>query len=326
MIQRRQFVMSSAAVLGTAWPLVGGRAQGRLSERPIRVIVPFAAGGGVDVYARLLTERIRQTTGLSFVIDNRAGANGTVGGSAVRTAQPDGYTLLFSAGTHVMARQVMASPPYDPIADFSAIVRTGSAPMMLVMAPKLAPATTQELIAEARKQPEKWSFGTSALGAPGHLATVAFNRASGLNLTIVTYRGTSPALNDVAGGHVQLMIDPVLALLPMANGGGVKGLAVTTAQRTKLAPTYPTLAEGGLAGFDQSSWYGLWGPKALPGDLAAELNALFNRAVQDLDQEGKLATLGIEPVVETSAQFLDFSVRYVEQNAALLKDAGFQPV
>lgn len=325
MLDRRLFIGAASAALASkvASPAL---AQGRLADRPIRVIVPFAAGGGVDVYARLITEKIRQSTNLTFVIDNRAGANGTLGGSAVRTAPPDGTTLLFSAGTHVMARHVMQSAPYDPLTDFTAIARTGAAPMMLVMAPRLAPTSVPELVAEAKRQPDKWSFGTAALGAPGHLATVAFNTRAGLNLPIITYRGTAPALNDVAGGHVQLLIDPVLALLPMATSGAVKGLAVTTAQRTALAPAYPPIAEAGLPGFDYSTWYGLWGPRQMTADLVTEINGLFNRAVQDLQTEGKLATIGIEPVAETPAAFAAFSASYVEQNGALLKTAGFQPI
>src|SRR5205085_3713305 len=137
-------------------------------------------------------------------------------------------TLLFSAATHVMARQVMKSAPYDPITDFTSVARVGEAPMMLVMAPNRSPTTISELVKEARAQPDRWTFATAALGAPGHLATVAFNQLAGLNLTIVTYRGTAPALADVAGGHVQLLIDPVLALLPIANQKKVIGLAVTS--------------------------------------------------------------------------------------------------
>lgn len=327
MIGRRQFIASSLAVIGA--PLLATRAAAqarKVPERPIRIIVPFAAGGGVDAFARLIAEKLRQKNGWTTVIDNRPGANGTLGGIAVRDAEPDGHTLLFSAGTHVMARHVMKSAPYDPIADFTSIAGVGQAPMMLVMAPKMSPRNVAELIAEARKQPDRWTFATSALGAPGHLATVAFNHLSGLNLTIVPYRGTAPALNDVAGGHVQLMIDPVLALLPMANANQVKGLAVTSAKRTALAPDYPTAAESGLPGLEHSSWYGVWGPKKLSTDLVTELNKTINAAVQELDKEGRLATLGIEPVLESSSQFEEFARNYVARNAELLKASKFEAI
>jgi tripartite-type tricarboxylate transporter receptor subunit TctC len=327
LIARRHFILSSLAVASASVVTTRSFAQARkLGDRPIKIIVPFAAGGGVDVFARLLSEKLRQKNGLTIIVDNRAGANGSLGGNAVRIAEPDGATLLFSAGTHVMARQVMKNAPYDPIDDFAAIARVGEAPMMLVMSPKLAPNSIAELITEARKAPEKWNFATSALGAPGHLAELDFNRLAGLNLPIQPYRGTAPALNDVAGGHVQLMIDPVLALLPLANGKQVKGLAVTTAKRTPLAPDYPTAAESGLPGMDHSSWYGVWGPKKLPAELVAELNTMINSAVQELKAEGQLAKLGIEPVSETTSQFEAFAKSYVTRNAELLKASNFEAI
>ena len=327
LIARRQFLLSSLAMASASVETTGLVAQTRkLGDRPIKIIVPFAAGGGVDVFARLLSENLRQKNGLTIIVDNRAGANGSIGGNAVKTAEPDGTTLLFSAGTHVMARQVMKNAPYDPIDDFAAIARVGEAPMMLVVAPKVAANNIAELIAEARKAPAKWNFATSALGAPGHLAELDFKRLAGLNLPIQPYRGTAPALNDVAGGHVQLMIDPVLALLPLANAKQVKGLAVTTAKRTPLVPDYPTAAESGLPGMDHSSWYGVWGPKKLPAELVAELNTMINNAVQELKTEGQLAKLGIEPVSETTSQFEAFAKSYVTRNGELLRASNFEAI
>jgi tripartite-type tricarboxylate transporter receptor subunit TctC len=314
--------MASASILPA--PAI---AQARkIGDRPIRIVVPFAPGGGVDVFARLISEKLRRTHGLTIVVDNRAGANGSIGGNAVRNAEPDGTTLLFSAGTHVMARQVMKKAPYDPIGDFAYVARVGEAPMMLIASPKVAPSSIGEIVAEARKAPDKWTFAAAALGAPGHLAELEFNRLSGLNLLIQPYRGTAPALNDVAGGHVQLMIDPVLALLPLAKAKQVKGIAVTTARRTPLAPDYPTASESGMPGMDHSSWYGVWAPKKLPAELVAELNGMINGAIRELKREGPLAKLGIEPVTETPSQFEAFAKDYVARNAALLKASKFEPV
>ena len=326
-IGRRQFILSSlAAAMASGVAARAGAQPRKLADRPVRIIVPFAAGGGVDVFARLVSEKLRQKNGLTLVVENRAGGSGSIGGNTVRIAEPDGTTLLFSAGTHVMARQVMKNAPYDPIEDFTAIARVGEAPMLLVASPKVAPNTIPELIAEARKAPDKWTFATSALGAPGHLAELDFNRLSGLNLLIQPYRGTAPALNDVAGGHVQLMIDPVLALLPLANARQVKGLAVTTAKRSPLAPDYPTATESGLAGMDHSSWYGVWGPKHVPADLVAQLNTMINDAVHELTGDGQLAKLGIEPVAETPTQFEAFAKGYVARNADLLKASNFEQI
>jgi len=327
MIARRQFITSSLAMLGAAVSTDPVLAQaGKLFERPIRIIVPFAAGGGVDVFARLLADKVKQQKGYTIVVENRAGANGTVGGNAVRSSEADGYTLLFSAATHVMARDVMKSAPYDPIADFSPVARVGEAPMMLVMSPKLPQRSIAEVVADARKRPDKWTFATAALGAPGHLATIAFNQLTGLNLTIIPYRGTAPALTDIAGGHVQLLIDPILALLPMAKDNQVKGLAVTSSRRTRLAPEYPTAAESGLPGLEHATWYGVWGPKGLAPDLVAALNETINGAVAQLEQEGRLAQLGIDAVAETPAQFGAYAKSYVARSAELLKAAKFDPV
>jgi tripartite-type tricarboxylate transporter receptor subunit TctC len=327
MTVRDHFIVAILAALGAAvWSEVGLAQAASFPDRPIRFIVPFSAGGGMDVYARLVAEKIKQGQGHTIVVENRTGGNGTVGAGAVKNAEPDGYTLLFSAAVHVMAKQVMKTVPYDPLADFAPIARVGEAPMMLVMAPDRAPASITELLREARAQPDKWTFGTAALGSPGHLATVAFNHLSGLNLTIVTYRGTAPALTDVAGGHVQLLIDPVIALLPMANEGKVKGLAVTSAKRTKLAPNYPTAAESGLPGLEHATWYGVWGPKTLPAELVTRLNEIMSRAVHDLDREGRLARAGIEPVMESPERFAAYAKAYLERNTELLKSAKFDPL
>ena len=327
MLSRRHFLSSTAAVVAAAALSPSAFAQGaKFPNRPIKVIVPFAAGGGVDVYARLLTDTMRKQTGITFVIDNRPGGNGIVGGNTVKLAEADGHTLLFSAATHVMAPHVMKNVPYDPLSEFAPIARVGEAPMLLVMAADRGPLTVAELLAAIRKAPDKWTFGTSALGAPGHLATVALIQSAGVDATIAAYRGTAPALNDVAGGHIQLLIDPVLALLPMAREKKVLGLAVTSSKRTRLAPDIPTLAESGLAGFDHASWYGLWGPKALPPALVATLNDMFNAAVKQLDAEGRLAQIGIDPVTEGPQEFADYATKYVARNARLLELAKFEPV
>ncbi|MTW17205.1 tripartite tricarboxylate transporter substrate binding protein [Rhodoplanes serenus] len=326
MLHRREFLAAALAVgsgLGSAPAFAQSDGY---PKRTIRLIVPFAAGGGVDVFARLLAEKIKEKNGVTIVVENRGGANGAIGGTVVATAEPDGYTLLFSAMTHTMAKQVMKSPPYDPLTDFTPVARVGEAPMLLVMSPKLPFTTITEVVADARKQPDKWVFATAALGAPGHLATVAFNKLAGLNLTIAPYRGTAPGLTDVAAGHVQLMIDPVLALLPMARSGHVKALAVTAAKRAALAPEIPTAAESGMPGLEQATWYGVWGPKNLPAPVVAWLNQACNAAVTDLGTSGRLADLGIEPVTGTPEAFARYIVDDVRKNSELLKSVNFEPV
>ena len=327
MIKRREFLVSSSALLGGIASSNFAFAQAKdFPSHPIRMVVPFAAGGGVDVFARLIAEKLKETKGYTVVVENRGGANGTVGGNVVKLAEPDGYNILFSAGTHVMARAVMKSPPYDPIEDFTPIARAGEAPMMLVIAPKLPQKRIADIVSDARKQPEKWTFATSALGSPGYLAIVAFNKLANLNLMIIPYRGTAPGLTDVAAGHVQLMIDPVLALLPMAQGGQVQAIAVTSANRSSLAPDIPTAAESGLPGLDQATWYGVWGPKGMPTQLVSKMNADINEAVKALAASGQLAKVGVEAVAETPKQFDDFARDYLARGAELLKSVNFTPM
>ena len=326
MIGRRHFIASCLALYGVV--SATGFASAQTPAYPtklIKLVVPFAAGGGVDVFARLIAEKLRTANGYNIIVENRPGASGTIGGNAVRSAEADGYTLLFSAGTQVMAQQVLKSAPYNPIDDFSFVARVGEAPMMLVMTKDRPQKSISEIVADFKANPKAWNFGTAALGAPGHIATIQFNSLAGVDVPIIAYPGTGPALNDVAGGHVQMLIDPLLALLPQAQAGKVKAIAVTTAARTKLAPDIPTAAEAGLPGLVQSSWYGVWGPKALPADLVAALNRTINAAVQDLDKEGKLEKLGIVPTSESPEAFRAFAADYLAKSAALLKAAKFEP-
>ena len=248
------------------------QAQDKFPSRTIRIIVPFAPGGGVDVLARLLAERMQPKMGVNVIVENRAGANGTVGGSHVLQSPPDGYTVLFSSNTHTMSKLVMSNAPYDPLADFTPIARGGEAPLLAVISPKLPQTTLAEVAAAAQKEPDKWTAATPSLGSPGHVATLSFNRLTKTNMTITPYRGTAPALTDVAGGHTQMLIDAMVVLLPMAKSGGVKALAVTTAKRSAAAG-YPDGGGERRAGLNVVSWYGMWGPKGMPADLVKALNA-----------------------------------------------------
>lgn len=294
--------------------------------RPIRLIVPFAPGGGVDVLARLYAEALKAQHGRTVVVENRGGASGTIGAQVVHQAAPDGYTLLFSASTHTTARLVMRDVPYDPVSDFTPIARVGEAPMLLIMAPDRPQRTIGEVVAAAKAAPDQWVFAASSLGSMGYLATVAFNQNAGLNLTITSYRGTAPALTDVAGGHVQLMIDPLLVLLPQARAGKVKALATTTADRSALAPDVPTAAESGMNGLEFASWYGLWGPKGLPAAVVAWFNGAVNAASAELTRQGRFQKLGQEPVTGTAEDFARYIAADFKRSEMLLKAANFQPM
>jgi tripartite-type tricarboxylate transporter receptor subunit TctC len=301
-------------------------AQTKPLEGPIKLIVPFAAGGGVDSAARLLAKQLGTTLNVSVVVENKPGANGSVGGKFVQAANPDGLTLLFSASTHALARQVMATPPYDPLTDFAAVARVGEAPLMMVISPSLPQTKLSEVTAAARQNPDKWTAALPALGAASHLGTLMFAKQGNLpNLETAVYKGTAPALTDVAGGHVQIQIDAIIALQAMAKSGKVKPIMVTSAKRSSVMPQVPTAVESGYPKFVTESWYGVWAPKATPTERVQFLNKSINEAVQQLTKSGALEPLGIDPITESVDDFKKYMTSYVAESADLLKGAGFKP-
>lgn len=322
MAQLRRFMLAAAAALAATPALAQGSA---FPERPIRFVVPFAPGGGVDATARLIAQMIQEKQGHQVLVENRGGSNGTVGGLAVQQSPADGYTLLYSGATHVMARSVMLKAPYDPVADFTPIARTGEAPLVMVISPKLPQQSLKEVVAAVKAEPKNWTVAIPTLGAPSHLATLLFGKLAEVKLTVLPFRGTAPALNDVAGGHVQMLIDAGIALLPAARGGTVKAIAITTEKRSSLAPELATAAESGMPGLVYVSWYGVFGPKGLPAPITAKLNEMVNAASAELGKTGKLAKLGVEPVTESVEEFARYIDKDVARNVELLKAADFKP-
>jgi len=324
-MNRRYAIASMLATAGTVLsPNVGG-AQSDFPSRSIRMIVPVSPGGGVDVFARLIAAKIGSQRNVQFVVENRTGGNGTVGGLDVHRAAPDGYTVLFHASTHNVAQLVMRDAPYDPVTDFTPIALAGEAPLVHIIANSRPETTIEEIVAAAKARSDDWSFATAQLGAPGHLAAIAFNQYTGLNSPIVVYRGTAPAMNDVAGGHVPMMIEAILALLPLVRAGSVRAVAVTGKKRSSLAPEIPTMTELGLPELDFDAWWAMWGPPDMPTDLVGKLNGWVNDAVAALAAEGRLNALGIEPAADSSEAFARFIVADRDRNAKLLKAANFEP-
>jgi tripartite-type tricarboxylate transporter receptor subunit TctC len=321
----RHFVLAAVTALAAIAGVSPAWSQDKFPGKPLHIVVPFAPGGGVDVLARLIAERMASQLGQNVLVENRAGASGTIGGSYVMQAAPDGYTLLFSSNTHVMSKLVMAAAPYDPLGDFTPIARLGEAPLLVVIASRLSQKTLGEVAKAARSDPKHWTAGTPALGSPSHLATLTLNRLTNANLAITPYKGTAPALNDVTGGHIEMLIDAMVVLLPQAKAGRVKGIAVTSARRASIAPDIPTAAQSGVPGLNVVAWYGLWGPKAMPAEVLAALNRTANAALNELAVSGRLASLGVEPTAGTPADFARHQAAEVQQNAELLNDAGFKP-
>jgi tripartite-type tricarboxylate transporter receptor subunit TctC len=323
-MKRRDVLVSMLGASGAVLAPHVVRAQA-FPNRTIRIVVPVSAGGGVDTFARLIAAKIKTQRDVTFIVENRTGGNGTIGGSEVQRAAPDGYTVLFHASSHNVAKLVLKNVPYDPVTDFTPIALAGQAPLLIIAANNRPEQTLAEIAAAAKKTPDKWSFATAQLGAPGHLAAIAFNQLNGINLPIIPYRGTAPAANDVAGGHVPLMIEAMIALLPMARAGSVRAVAITSAKRAKLAPDIPTTADVGLPQLSFGAWWAMWGPPNMSPALVQTVNGWVNEAVQELAREGRLDALGMEPMQETPQAFAQFIVADRDRNAALLRAANFQP-
>ncbi len=304
----------------------GALAQSKFPDGPIKVIVPFAPGGGVDGAARLLARQLSTNLNVPVLVENRPGANGSVGGRFVQTAPADGQTLLFSASTQALTKQVMANPPYDPLTDFAHIARVGDAPLLMVISPNLPQTKLSEVIAAVKQSPDKWTAALPALGAASHLGTLMFAKQGGLNnLSTAVYKGTAPALTDVAGGHVQIQIDAIVALQSMAKSGKVKPIMVTSAKRSSVLPNIPTAVESGFPKFVTESWYGVWAPKGTSPERIQFLNRAINEAVSQLTKAGAWEPLGIEPVTESVDDFRKYMASYITESADLLKGAGFKP-
>jgi tripartite-type tricarboxylate transporter receptor subunit TctC len=319
-MKRRTLLAGAAASLAapalaqTQWPL----------GQPIRIIVPFPAGAANDAMGRLAGQVLHEKLGATVVVENRAGGSASIGTTAVLNAPPDGYTLLASAFNHIILNHAVKGVAFDPQADFETIGRTARAPLLMVMAPNRREKTIAEVIAAAKAAPNDWTFAIPALGAPSHLATVDFMSRAGLTIATSPYRGTAPALTDVIGGHVQLLIDASFALLPAAKEGRVKALGITTKDRSALAPDFPTVAEQGFVGYDFQSWYGLWAPKGTPREICARINALMRETMRDPAVIERLNKSLLEPVIETSEESKAFIAAEVPKHVALLKKAGFE--
>jgi tripartite-type tricarboxylate transporter receptor subunit TctC len=320
-MKRRTFLGGAAAML--AAPAVHAQSTWP-NAQPIRVIVPFPAGAANDAMGRLAAQRLQEKLGATVVVENRAGGSASIGTTAVLNAAPDGYTILASAFNHIILNHAVKGVTFDPQTDFETIGRTARAPLLMVMAPKMPQKNVNEVVAAAKAAPNDWTFALPALGAPSHLATVDFMSRTGATIATTPYRGTAPALTDVIGGHVQLLIDASFALLPAAKEGRVKALGITTKERSALAPEFPTLAEQGLAGYDFQSWYGLWAPKGTPREICARINALMREAMAEPAVVQRLNTSLLEPVVETSEESKAYIAAEIPKHVALLKKAGFE--
>jgi tripartite-type tricarboxylate transporter receptor subunit TctC len=319
---RRKTLLGLAAAGAAAGLPEAAQAQ---AGRTVRLIVPAAPGGAIDAIGRLYAARLKETLQQNWIVENKAGANNTLGAAEVARAAPDGGTFLTNADIQLMARHVMRSVPYDPVADFTPISRFATAPLVLVGHPGRTPAALAALAKELVDAPDRHTFGNSALGAMGHLATESFKGRIGAKTLVVSYRGTAPALQDVLAGQTTLMVAPVGSALQHLNAGALRAFAIMSAQRSALLPGTPTMAEAGFPNLAFTLWYGLWGPKGLAADVAASVNAAVQAAGRDGEIVQKLAGLGAEPVIESADAFAKFLAEESARSADIVRDAGIRP-
>ena len=312
----------TALILGLCATLVAAQAY---PNKPIRMVLPYPAGGGTDALGRIMSERLADRLGVAVVVTNVPGGSGTVGSEQVRRAEPDGYMLLFNASLFLMGKNVVKATPYDPLEDFTALGRVGQAPLLIIASTKVEGTTLAEVVRAVRANPGGFNMAISGLGAAGHLGSLEFMRLVGANLQAIPYKGTAPALADVMGGSVQLMIDSATALLPQTRGGRVRGLAITSSTRSKVNPDIPTTAEAGMPELTMASWYGVWGPKGLPPAIASRLATAIAEGVKQPEFAARIEAAGIVPGYLDAAAFVEFMRADLTRGIALLKAANFQP-
>ena len=304
--RRALLCAATAALLGAAGPLA---AQDAFPSKPIRFIVPYAAGGTTDLVARTVGARMAQTLGQPVVIDNRGGAGGNIGMDAVAKAAPDGYTVGMGAiSTNALNPHIYKKVPFDPRKDFTAIGMLGMSTIVLEVGPALPVKNVAELIAHARKHPGL-PYSTAGAGTSMHLAGVLFGQMSGTELTHVPYKGSAPLITDLIAGQVPVAFDNLPASLPHIQAGKLKALAVAGSQRSPALPDVPTLAEAGLAGYAVEPWFGVYGPAGMPPAVAQRLEKALQEALAEPAVKDKLLAAGFTPRSSTAAEFESLTLR-----------------
>jgi len=294
-------------------------------SKPVKLLVGVPPGGPTDTVARAIAPELGEALGQPIVIENRPGASAVIATDAVAKAAPDGHTLAFIYITHATNPTLIAKLPYDTLRDFAPVSLVGRQSMVLLAHPGFAAGTLAELIAAAKAAPGKIDYGASDAGSAPHLAAELFKMMAGIDLTPIYYKGTAPALTDLLAGHIPVMFVSNISALPHVKAGKLKGLAVTGAQRTTLAPGIPTLAESGLAGYEAYGWYGVAAPARTPAAVIARLHAEVARIAQNPAMKARLAAQGLELVGNSPPEFDAFIRAEIAKWSAVLKAAGIKP-
>jgi tripartite-type tricarboxylate transporter receptor subunit TctC len=294
-------------------------------SKSITIIVPASPGGAIDLVARLTGDKMSKDWGKPVVIDNKAGATGTIGTQAVATAPPDGHMLALVASSHAINPVMFKKLPYDTVKSFEPVILTHVVPLVLVVNPKLPVNNVKELIAYGKANPGKLSFASSGNGGAPHMSGELFASMAGIQMTHIPYKGSTAAHPDLMSGQTSVMFDTLAAVQQHIKTGALKALAVTTASRVPSVPDIPTMAEAGLPGYETSTWGGVIAPAGTPKDVVAKLNAEFNAGLAQPDIKKKINDAGIETAGGTPQQFADFLQVEMKKWAKVAKDANIQP-
>ena len=318
---RRIFSFGFACVLA-ALMAAPAMAQ-KYPARTVSVIVPYPAGGSVDGVARLIVQKLNETVGQHFIVENRAsGAAGIVGANTVARAAPDGYTLLISASVHVVNPFLFKTMPYDVVKDFTPVALIADGPLIVSTTPSVKAANLKDFFEQVRAAPKKFTFGTTSLGSASHLAIELLKRDAKLDTLVIPYKGTAPALTDLVSGQIQLLADPMLSSLPLAQAGKIKALGLTSLKRHPAAPEIPTVEESGMQGFEFVSWYGLWGPRNLPPDVSQFLAAQIAKILNMPDVRQRLDKFGFGPIGAGGAEFAKYIDVEMAKYQKIIKEAN----
>jgi tripartite-type tricarboxylate transporter receptor subunit TctC len=290
--------------------------------KTVRLVVPFPAGGPLDATGRAIAQKLTEAWGQSVVVDNRPGAGGNIGADLVAKSPPDGYTVVMGAlSTHAVNPSLYPSMPYDAVKDFAPITLIAVTPNVLVVNPALPVKSVRELVAYAKANPNKLSFGSGSNGSAGHLAGELFKVETGTDLVHIPYKGAAPAMQALLAGDTQLMFDNLASAMPQVKAGKLRALAVTTAKRSSLVPELPTMAEAGVPGFDIATWFGLLAPAGTPKEVIAKWNADVVKILDSPEMREKLMAQGAEPTPTTPAQFAAFIAAELPKYARIVKSS-----
>jgi tripartite-type tricarboxylate transporter receptor subunit TctC len=322
---RRAFMLSIATGFCLAVTLASVSAWAQTyPARPVRIVVPFAAGGPADVYARFLSQRLQDALGQTFVVDNRPGAGSVIGTDAAAKAAPDGYTLLLMSNTHTVNETLIPNKPFQLMRDFVAVAPINYSDLVLVANPAVPASTLTALIAQAKAQPGKVNYASSGPGTPYHMAGELFKSMAGIYLVHIPYRGSSGARTDVISGQVEVMFDAVTTMAEQVKGGKVKALATTGRQRSDVLPDVPTMSEAGVKGYEATIWLGLMAPKGTPKAIVDRLNAAVSKIVGAPEVKQLWSKQGAVPLVMSPEVFDKYAHDDIDKWARVIKTANIK--